>query len=245
MSYIIETRKLSKTYSAGAYSIRALRDIDLKIEPGEFLSIMGASGSGKSTLLNLLGCLDASSSGEYFLDRIRVDRHNLKDYADFRNQKIGFVFQNYNLLARTTALENVEIPLLYDRKNRIKDHHKAAVEALKRMGLEDRMHHLPQQLSGGQQQRVAIARALVNRPALILADEPTGSLDSNTSIEIMSVFQQLNNEGITIILVTHEKVLADYSKRRIELKDGLITGDYPVDQVIIPKSISVESQRDA
>lgn len=240
MNYIIETRKLSKTYSTGVLPVQALSDIDLQILPGEFLSIMGASGSGKSTLLYLLGCLDASTSGEYILDGIRVNRRSLKDYSDFRNQKIGFVFQNFNLLARTTALENVELPLLYDRKNRIKDHNKAAVEALRRMGLEDRMHHLPQQLSGGQHQRVAIARALVNRPSIILADEPTGSVDSNTSVEIMSIFQQLNRDGITIILVTHEHLLTRYSKRRIELRDGRIISDTPIAQLIIPKNAYLE-----
>jgi putative ABC transport system ATP-binding protein len=195
------------------------------VKRGEFLAIMGASGSGKSTLMNLLGCLDLPSSGDYFLDGRHVNSMNKNEYADIRNQKIGFVFQVFNLLPRTNALENVELPLLYDRNERIKDPQKAAIAALKRVGLEDRMDHEPSQLSGGQQQRVAIARALVNQPAIILADEPTGNLDSRTSIDIMALFQELNSQGITVVLVTHEHDIARYAKRFVEMRDGLILRD--------------------
>jgi putative ABC transport system ATP-binding protein len=208
MPVVIETNKLTKIYQMGDIPVHALMDASLKVAKGEFLAVMGPSGSGKSTLLNLLGCLDTATSGEYLLDGKEVSHLNKKEYADIRNQKIGFVFQGFNLLPRTSAFENVELPLIYDRQNRIKDGSHAIIEALRRVGLEDRMTHMPQQLSGGEQQRVAIARAIVNRPAIILADEPTGNLDSHTSMDIMSILSELNQQGITIILVTHEYNLA-------------------------------------
>lgn len=223
---IIQTINLTKTYRVGEIEIPALMNVNLKIEQGEFVAIMGASGSGKSTLMNLLGCLDIPTSGEYYLDSSNTSKMTINEYAAVRNQKIGFVFQGFNLLSRTTALENVELPLMYDHVNKNKDSHKLAVEALKRVGLEDRMHHIPNQLSGGQQQRVAIARALVNQPAIILADEPTGNLDSKTSIEVFGLFQQLNDEGITIVMVTHERDFAAFAKRIVEMRDGNVISDF-------------------
>jgi putative ABC transport system ATP-binding protein len=225
MPVVIETSKLTKIYQMGDIPVNALMDVTFKVEKGEFLAVMGPSGSGKSTLLNLLGCLDTATSGEYLLDGKEVSHLNKKEYADIRNQKIGFVFQGFNLLPRTSAFENVELPLIYDRQNRIKDGRHAIIEALRRVGLEDRMSHLPQQLSGGEQQRVAIARAIVNKPAIILADEPTGNLDTHTSIDIMSILSELNQQGITIILVTHEHNLAEYAGRVIKLRDGYIISD--------------------
>jgi putative ABC transport system ATP-binding protein len=225
---VIQTIQMTKTFQMGDVAVHALRGIDLEVKEGEFVAIMGASGSGKSTLMNLLGCLDMPTSGEYYLDGKSVSRMNRNEYADIRNQKIGFVFQGFNLLARTSALENVELPLFYDRTARIKNPGQAAKEALQRVGLGDRMDHEPNQLSGGQQQRVAIARALVNQPAILLADEPTGNLDSKTSIDIISVFQELNDQGITIILVTHERDISQYAKRIVEMRDGHIRRDYPV-----------------
>jgi len=186
---------------------------------------MGASGSGKSTFMNLLGCLDQPTSGEYFLDGKLVNAMSKNEYARIRNEKIGFVFQGFNLLSRTTTVENVELPLVYDHTGRMKDPQKAAIDALMQVGLGDRLDHEPNQLSGGQQQRVAIARALVNNPAMILADEPTGNLDSRTSVDVMALFQQLNEQGITIVLVTHEPDIALYAKRIVEMKDGLIVRD--------------------
>lgn len=228
MNNVIETRDLKKTYQIGDVAVHALRGVDLEVASGEFVAIMGSSGSGKSTLMNLLGCLDQPTSGEYLLDSIDVRALTKNEYAAIRNQKIGFVFQGFNLLPRTTALENVELPLIYDRTGRIADPRGAAISALERVGLADRMSHEPQQLSGGQQQRVAIARALVNRPAIILADEPTGNLDSRTSVDLMSTFQELNEQGITIILVTHEHDIAQYAKRIVVLRDGLIVKDKKV-----------------
>jgi len=225
---LIEIKQLTKTYEMGETSVHALRGIDLQIAPGEFVSIMGLSGSGKSTLMNLLGCLDTPTSGEYVLDGKPVSRLTKHEHAAVRNKKIGFVFQGFNLLPRMTALENVMLPLVYDRSGDVKSPKKVALEALERVGLADRTHHEPNQLSGGQQQRVAIARALVNRPSIILADEPTGNLDTSTSVEIMALFQQLNREGITLILVTHEPELAEYSNRIVCLRDGLIQYDMPV-----------------
>ena len=222
MKNVIETKKLKKEFHMGEVVVNALRGIDLTIEEGDFVAIMGASGSGKSTLMNLLGCLDLPTSGDYYLDGKHVNVMGKDECANIRNEKIGFVFQGFNLLSRTSALENVELPLFYDKSGRIKDPRKAAIEALKRVGLGDRMDHEPNQLSGGQQQRVAIARALVNGPAIILADEPTGNLDSKTSIEVMALFQELNDQGITIIVVTHERDIALYTKRIVEVKDGLI-----------------------
>ncbi len=227
-NYVIETRGISRTFAMGDITVRALRSIDLSIAAGEFVAIMGASGSGKSTLMNLLGCLDQPTTGEYLLDGMAVSSLTKNEYADIRNQKIGFVFQGFNLLARTSALENVELPLVYDRTHRIKDQRRAAVGALQRVGLGDRLDHEPNQLSGGQQQRVAIARALVNRPALLLADEPTGNLDSRTSIDVLSVFQELNDAGMTIVIVTHEREIASYARRVVEMRDGFIRNDTPV-----------------
>ena len=222
---IIKIVDLSKTYTVGEVEVHALKSIDLSIDEGEFVAIMGSSGSGKSTLMNLIGCLDKPTSGEYFLDGVDTRSLSKNEYAKIRNQKIGFVFQGFNLLARTTALENVELPLMYDRYQRIKEPDKKAIEVLERVGLGDRIHHEPNQLSGGQQQRVAIARALVNEPSLILADEPTGNLDSKMSVEVFSLFQNLNDEGITIVLVTHERDFAKFAKRIVELKDGRIIKD--------------------
>jgi putative ABC transport system ATP-binding protein len=234
MPLIIETRDLTKTYLVGEVPVHALVKANMQVSTGDFVAIMGPSGSGKSTLLNLLGCLDTPTSGEYLFEGNIVSSLSGNEYADIRNQKIGFVFQGINLLPRTSAYENVELPLFYDRKHRIKDHHLATLEALHSVGLADRINHMPQQLSGGQQQRVAIARALVNRPSLILADEPTGNLDSAASLDIITVLQQLNEQGITIILVTHEYHLAQYARRIIELKDGQIIND----KIITDRNIS-------
>ncbi len=230
MDKVIVTKNIRKTFGLGDIEVHALRGIDLTIHRGEMVAIMGASGSGKSTLMNILGCLDQPTSGDYFLDGQNVNALTKNQYATVRNQKIGFVFQVFNLLPRTSAMENVELPLFYDRSKRVKDPQQAALKALKMVGLADRVHHMPNQLSGGQQQRVAIARALVTQPSLILADEPTGNLDSKTSIDIMSLFQELNHQGITIILVTHEKDIAQYSTRIIEMRDGLIRQDNPVEK---------------
>lgn len=225
MKPVIEMNKIVKNFQMGDVVVRALRNVDITINEGEFVAIMGASGSGKSTLMNIVGCLDVATDGNYMLDGNDTRSLNKDQYADIRNQKIGFVFQGFNLLPRTTALENVELPLLYDRKERIKNPREQAIKALESVGLEDRMNHVPNQLSGGQQQRVAIARALVNDPAIILADEPTGNLDSKTSVEVMSVFQELNEQGKTIILVTHENDIAQYAKRTIVLRDGHVIQD--------------------
>ncbi len=229
MSSLIEIKGITKTYRMGQVTVNALRGIDLTIENGEMVAIMGSSGSGKSTLMNILGCLDQASSGDYLLQGTNMSSLNKNDYADIRNQKIGFVFQVYNLLPRTSALENVELPLFYDRTGRIGAPKRAAIEALERVGLGARIDHEPSQLSGGEQQRVAIARALVNQPAIILADEPTGNLDTRTSIDVMSLFQELNDQGITIILVTHEPDIAHYAKRTVEIRDGLVRRDVPVE----------------
>ena len=229
MDKIIETKGLTKIYKVGDIDVHALNGIDLTVERGEFTAIMGASGSGKSTLMNILGCLDEPTAGKYMLDGVDLSTMPKNQYADIRNQKIGFVFQVFNLLSRTSALENVELPLLYDRMRRIPDPGKAALEALKRVGLGDRVDHQPSQLSGGQQQRVAIARALVNQPAIILADEPTGNLDTRTSIDIMTLFQELNDQGITVVLVTHESDIATYAKRVVTMRDGRILRDVAVE----------------
>jgi putative ABC transport system ATP-binding protein len=212
----------------GEVTVNALRGVDLTVSEGDFVAIMGASGSGKSTLMNLLGCLDRPTSGEYFLEGQSVGAMNKDEYARIRNEKIGFVFQGFNLLSRTSTLENVELPLLYDESDRITDSRQAAMDALTQVGLENRLDHEPNQLSGGQQQRVAIARALVNKPSLILADEPTGNLDSRTSLDVMSLFQELNDRGITIVLVTHETDIALCTKRIVEVRDGLIIRDVPI-----------------
>ncbi len=225
VSTVIETRNITKVYAMGEIEVRALRGVDLTVERGEFLSIMGHSGSGKSTLMNVLGCLDAPTAGDYILEGTNVHDLSPDEYADIRNTRIGFVFQGFNLLARTSALDNVELPLFYDRSGRIVDPRGAAVKALERVGLADRMDHEPNQLSGGQQQRVAIARALVNEPSIILADEPTGNLDSVTTIDILKLFQELNDQGITVLIVTHEHDIAEYTRRTIEMKDGRIVRD--------------------
>jgi putative ABC transport system ATP-binding protein len=218
-----------KTYQMGDVEIHALRGVSLQINPGELVAIMGASGSGKSTTMNILGCLDRPTRGRYCLEGEDVSKLSKDDLADIRNQKIGFVFQSFNLLSRTSALENVELPMLYlGLKHSERD--ARAKEALELVGLESRMHNMPNQLSGGQQQRVAIARSLVNRPAIILADEPTGNLDSRTSIEVMDIFQRLNRErGITVALVTHEPDIAQYASRVILFKDGRIKRDYEIE----------------
>ncbi|HWS72849.1 MAG TPA: ABC transporter ATP-binding protein, partial [Thermoanaerobaculia bacterium] len=225
---VIETKAITKTYDSGSNSVQALRGIDLTVHRGEFIAVMGASGSGKSTLMNVLGCLDTPTSGSYHLDDIQVETLDKNQLAAIRNQKIGFVFQGFNLLARTSAVENVELPLLYDRSGRKRDTRAMAVAALERVGLGERLDHQPSELSGGQQQRVAIARALVTEPALVLADEPTGNLDSHTSVEVMALFQALNEQGITIVLVTHEPDVAIYAKRIVEVRDGRIRRDEPV-----------------
>jgi putative ABC transport system ATP-binding protein len=219
---IIEINSLRKDYHIGEVTVHALRGVELKIHEGEFVAIMGASGSGKSTMLNIIGCLDKPTSGDYLLDGINVNTMNNDALARFRNRKLGFVFQAYNLLARTTALENVELPLFYNPKIRSRERKEAALRALEAVGLTDRMHHMPNQLSGGQQQRVAIARSLVNDPVLILADEPTGNLDTRTSFEIMELFQDLNDKGRTIVYVTHETDIARFATRNITFRDGKI-----------------------
>lgn len=226
--YVIETEGITRAYGVGESLVHALRGIDLRVARGEMLAIMGASGSGKSTLMNILGCLDRPTSGSYRLDGVQVAGLSKDQRADIRNRKIGFVFQGFNLLARTTALDNVELPLLYDRSGDDSDSHKRAREALQRVGLGDRMDHMPNELSGGQQQRVAIARALVTHPAIILADEPTGNLDSHTSVEILALFQELNRQDVTILVVTHEHDIARYTPRIVELRDGLILRDHTV-----------------
>jgi len=222
---VIETQQVTKTYDSGSNSVQALRGIDMTVRRGEFVAVMGTSGSGKSTLMNLLGCLDTPTSGSYLLDGVHVESLDKNALAAIRNQKIGFVFQGFNLLPRTSALENVELPMLYDRRGMKRDTRALAIAALEKVGLGDRIDHEPSELSGGQQQRVAIARALVTEPALILADEPTGNLDTHTSIEVMALFQSLNDQGITIVLVTHEQDIASYAKRIVEVRDGRIRRD--------------------
>jgi putative ABC transport system ATP-binding protein len=237
MKPVIRMKGVTKTYHIGEIDVHALRGVNLEVRSGEFVAIMGASGSGKSTLMNLIGCLDVPTSGRYDLDGTNVSALTPNQYADIRNQKIGFVFQGYNLLPRTTALENVELPLFYDRSRRIGNSRKAAKEALAHVGLADRMDHEPSQLSGGQQQRVAIARALVNRPEILLADEPTGNLDSRTSVDVMSVFQELNDQGMTVLLVTHEADISKYARRIVNLKDGSISDNKPVTNRLIAQTV--------
>jgi putative ABC transport system ATP-binding protein len=231
---LIRIDHLVKTYLLGEVEVHALRGVSIEVSRGEFVAIMGASGSGKSTFMNILGCLDKPTKGTYILENIDVGGLSRDELAHIRNQKIGFVFQGFNLLSRTSAIENVELPLLYSSVTN-KTRHERAVEALNLVGLSDRVHHFPNQLSGGQQQRVAIARALVNNPSIVLADEPTGNLDSRTSVEVMGIFQQLNEKGITVILVTHEPDIASFSKRNIVFRDGRISSDR---QVSAPRAAS-------
>jgi putative ABC transport system ATP-binding protein len=226
---VVELVDFVRTYHTGEVEVHAVRGVSLVIQPGEFVAIMGASGSGKSTLMNAIGCLDRPTAGQYRLDGVDVSRLNRDALADLRNRKIGFVFQGFNLLSRTSALENVELPMLYSRPaHPSRDQRRRAEATLARVGLGDRADHHPNQLSGGQQQRVAIARALVNQPKLLLADEPTGNLDSHTSIEIMGVFQELNSQGITVVMVTHELDIARYARRNIVMRDGRILTDLAV-----------------
>lgn len=222
---IIKIEDLKREFSMGEVTVKALKGISFEIQEGEFVTIMGASGSGKSTLLNILGCLDQASEGVYKIDNQLVKNLSRNQLADIRNKKIGFIFQSYNLLARTSAIENVELPLLYNKKVSNSERRQKALQALQMVGLDNRMHHTPGQLSGGQQQRVAIARSLVNNPVVILADEATGNLDTRTSYEIMALFQQLNSQGKTIIFVTHEPDIAAFSNRTIVLRDGHIIKD--------------------
>lgn len=225
---ILRVEKLERVFRVGSEDVRALRGVSFTITEGEFVSIMGTSGSGKSTLLNILGCLDTPTSGDYIIDGVSIKKLSKNELSTLRNRKIGFVFQNYNLLARTTAIENVELPLFYNSDVPAKERRDRAVAALKLVGLESRMEHMPNQLSGGQQQRVAIARALVNDPVILLADEATGNLDTRTSYEIMSLFQDLHSQGKTIAFVTHEPDIATFTTRKIKLRDGQIIEDAPI-----------------
>lgn len=230
---IVKLNGITRMYKMGTHAVEALRGIDLEINDGEFTSIMGASGSGKSTLMNILGCLDQPTNGSYYLNGENVSTFSRNQLAKVRNQVIGFVFQSFHLLPRTTALENVELPLLYNDDNLSwKEIHNRAREALKIVGLEDRTDHNPNELSGGQQQRVAIARALVSKPRILLADEPTGNLDSRTSLEIIDLIQKLNSDGLTVLMVTHEPDIARFSGRIVTLRDGLIRSDKSVTPVL-------------
>lgn len=233
---LVEVHDLKKNYQLGETEVHALRGVSVRINSGDFVAIMGASGSGKSTFMNILGCLDKPTSGQYLLEGVDVSGLTKKELARIRNQKIGFVFQGFNLLGRTTALENTELPMLYSKTH--KNHReRRALEALAQVGLTDRAHHFPSQLSGGQQQRVAIARALVNQPRILLADEPTGNLDSRTSVEVMEIFQRLNASGLTIVLVTHEPDIAQFAKREIVFRDGQIRRDEVVDAPHVAREV--------
>ena len=238
MNSVIKLQDVHKIYHTGEVDVHAVRGVSLEIAQGEFVALMGASGSGKSTMMNIIGCLDRPTEGKYFLDGIAVSQLNRDQLADIRNQKIGFVFQGFNLLARTSALENVELPMLYTRqKPGAESQHERALKALAAVGLGDRADHTPNQLSGGQQQRVAIARALANQPSLLLADEPTGNLDTRTSVEIMGVFQKLNDQGMTIVMVTHELDIAKYTRRMVVMRDGKVVNDNPV-----PNRLNAETE---
>src|SRR5438105_2994094 len=228
-SVAVRLEDVEKTYRTGEVDVHAVRGVSLEVAKGEFVALMGASGSGKSTMMNTLGCLDRPTRGKYFLDGIDVSQLDRDELADIRNQKIGFVFQGFNLLSRTSALENVELPMLYTRQRlNGESQRERALKALEIVGLSDRAGHSPNQLSGGQQQRVAIARALANQPSLLLADEPTGNLDTRTSVEIMGVFQKLNEQGMTIVMVTHELDIAQYTRRMVVMRDGKVVNDNPV-----------------
>jgi putative ABC transport system ATP-binding protein len=229
VSTVIGVKALVKTYVVGEVEVKALRGVNLEVPKGEFVAVTGPSGSGKSTFMHIVGCLDRPTSGQYFLDGQDVSRMSKDALASVRNKKIGFVFQGFNLLSRTSALDNVELPLLYQGGMKAAERHRRAVEVLKAVGLGDRADHHPNQLSGGQQQRVAIARALINDPSILLADEPTGNLDTRTSIEVMGIFQRLNQDrGITVVLITHEMDIAEYGTRIVAFRDGLVVADRPV-----------------
>jgi putative ABC transport system ATP-binding protein len=237
MKTLIEILSLKKDYQVGEVTVHALRGIDMAVTEGEFVAIMGASGSGKSTMLNIIGCLDKPTEGEYILDGTRISRLSRNELSTLRNKKLGFVFQTYNLLPRTDALDNVELPLMYNSSIKARERRERAMAALDSVGLSDRIHHKPNQLSGGQQQRVAIARSLVNDPVVILADEATGNLDTRTSYEIMSLFQELNSKGKTIVFVTHEPDIARCATRNVIFKDGLIQKEYEVKDRIIASEV--------
>jgi len=228
MPAVVHIEELHKIYDSGEVPVHAVRGVSLQIHKGEFVALMGASGSGKSTLMNMLGCLDRPTRGRYLLDGIDVSALDRNELADIRNHKLGFVFQGFNLLSRTTALENVELPMMYGPRRSAREMRERALHCLDIVGLSQRAGHFPNQLSGGQQQRVAIARALVNEPQILLADEPTGNLDSKTSVEVMGVFQRLNEQGITIVMVTHELDIAHYCKRNLILRDGVVVRDEEV-----------------
>jgi len=234
---IISVKHLVKVYKMGDLEVHALRGIDMDVQKSDFVAIMGKSGSGKSTFMNIIGCLDVPTKGEYMIDDVDVRKMNKDELAHLRNKKIGFVFQSFNLLSRTSALENVELPLMYNSKITSKDMRERSIRALESVGLASRAHHFPSQLSGGEQQRVAIARALVNDPVVILADEPTGNLDTRTSVEVMSIFQKLNTKGITVIIVTHEPDIAAYTDRNISFRDGRIQKDFRVEK---PRNAAAE-----
>jgi len=235
---LISVKNLVKTYQMGDNVLHALKGVSLNIQKGDFVAIMGASGSGKSTFMNTLGCLDRPTSGEYYLDNVDVLKLNKNELAELRNKKIGFIFQSFNILARTSALENVELPLLYNNTVSAKERREKATKALSSVGLAERIHNMPNQLSGGQQQRVAIARALVNEPVVIMADEPTGNLDTRTSFEIMGIFQALNTKGITIVMVTHEPDIARCAIDNIIFRDGQIIGNRKVlDRIIASEEL--------
>ena len=234
---ILKITDLKRIFRVGNEDVHALNGVTFSVKEGEFVSIMGTSGSGKSTLLNILGCLDRPTSGDYCIDGVSVNTLSKKELSTLRNRKIGFVFQNYNLLARTTAIENVELPLMYNSEVSAKERHQRAEQALLAVGLENRMMHMPNQLSGGQQQRVAIARALINDPVILLADEATGNLDTRTSYEIMSLFQDLHDKGKTIAFVTHEPDIAVFTTRTIKLRDGNIIEDSMVDTQSAAKAL--------
>jgi putative ABC transport system ATP-binding protein len=235
---MINIKNLTKIYRIGPIEVRALEDVSLRIAAGEMISIMGPSGSGKSTMMNIIGCLDLPTSGSYELFGQEIARMDERDLACLRNRKLGFVFQSFNLLPKLTAVQNVELPLIY-AGIATKERHERAIKALTMVGLEERVHHKPKELSGGQQQRVAIARALVNQPRLLLADEPTGNLDSYSSVEIMGIFQDLNRQGITVVLVTHEDDIAAFTKRIVRFRDGRITSDQITNQNIIEHEVAL------